>query len=87
MKYISSICLLLLISSSLSFAYNFSYTINNPSSATADDFIANISNAVIRTEANLYIRTITFHRTYSKGHSFDGSGWIKLVEAAPPILV
>ena len=125
MKQISSIFFLLLISTSLSFAYDFSYTINNPSSSTADDYIVSTTNAVLKTEANyvywkqdvgaatmdgaepgtiiyhfalpkpvaeakLYIRTTTFHWTYSKGHSFiyastDGSNWIKLVEATPPV--
>lgn len=125
MKQISSIFFLLLISTSLSFAYDFSYTINNPSSSTADDYIVSTTNAVLKTEANyvywkqdvgaatmdgaepgtiiyhfalpkpvaeakLYIRTTTFHWTYSKGHSFiyastDGSNWIKLAEATPPV--
>ncbi|MCU7834140.1 MAG: hypothetical protein KZQ83_02715 [gamma proteobacterium symbiont of Taylorina sp.] len=124
MKQITAIVFLFIISTSLSFAYDFSYTINNPSSATADDYIVSSNNAVIQTESNyvywkqdigaatmdnaepgtiiyhfnfsmsvaeakLYIRTTTFHWTYSKGHSFiyastDGINWIKLVEATPP---
>lgn len=52
MKQITSILFLLFISTSISFAYDFSYTINNPSSSTADDYIVSTANAVLQTEAN-----------------------------------
>ncbi|MCU7834017.1 MAG: FecR family protein [gamma proteobacterium symbiont of Taylorina sp.] len=52
MKQITTIFLVMIISTSLSFAYDFSYIINNPSAATADDYIVSTSNAVIKSETD-----------------------------------
>jgi|GEM_PF-1624391 len=124
MKIIPVIFFSTLFCHSLSYSADFSYQINNPSAANADDYIVNTNNAELKEEgdviywkqdigaktleesnpgvityhfsfeqsiadATLFIRTSTFHWSYSKGHSYvytstDGSNWIKLLEATPP---